>query len=114
MQHPAATMRAAHGGHGPVFSYLFAWPATNAALGACHGIDIPFTFGNFVDGWAEFVGADDDARALSSTLRNAWAAFARTGDPGWPQKPATMVFDRECVVHDDPLRNRLLSLLQQG
>ena len=26
----------------------------------------PFTFGNFVDGWDEFVGADDDAYALSS------------------------------------------------
>ena len=27
------------------------------SLGVCHGIDIPFTFGNFIDGWAEFVGA---------------------------------------------------------
>ena len=33
-------------------------------VGACHGIDIPFPFGNFVDGWDAFVGLDDDGRAL--------------------------------------------------
>jgi para-nitrobenzyl esterase len=110
MQQPAATMRDAQRAHGPVFSYLFGWAATNPLLGACHGIDIPFTFGNFTDGWAEFVGADDDARALSSTIRNAWAAFAHDGDPGWPHAPATMRFDRVGAVVDDPLRARLASL----
>ena len=39
---------------------------TGPHVGACHGIDIPFTFGNFVDGWDEFVGLDDDGRALSA------------------------------------------------
>jgi len=112
MQQPAAAMRAAQQGHGPVYSYLFGWPASNALLGACHGIDIPFTFGNFVDGWAEFVGADDAAHALSGSIRNAWAAFARDGDPGWPEAPATMQFERVATVVDDPLRARLASLPQ--
>jgi para-nitrobenzyl esterase len=114
MQQPAAAMRDAHRAHGPVYSYLFDWPAANPMLGACHGVDIPFTFGNFDDGWAEFVGADDAARGLSSTIRNAWAAFARTGDPGWPLAPATMRFGRDSAVVDDPLRNRLASLPQKG
>jgi para-nitrobenzyl esterase len=110
MQVPAAAMRAAHGDHGPVYSYLFGWPAADPRLGACHGIDIPFTFGNFGEGWSEFVGADAAAHELGRTLRGAWAAFARRGDPGWPVSPQTMRLDREPAVIDDPLRSRLASL----
>jgi para-nitrobenzyl esterase len=110
MQVPADAMRAAHAAHGPTYSYLFAWPAVNPLLGACHGIDIPFTFGNFVDGWAAFVGADAAATALGRDIRTAWAKVARDGDPGWPASPATMIFGRESGVRDDPLRARLASL----
>jgi para-nitrobenzyl esterase len=106
---PAAAMRDAQRAHAPVFTYLFGRPAAAGALGACHGIDIPFTFGNFVDGWAEFVGLDDDAQQLGRRIRDAWAAFARTGDPGWPVAPATMRLER-ATVDDDPLRARLASL----
>jgi len=110
MQVPAAAVRDAHRPHGPTYAYLFGWPARNRALGACHGIDIPFTFGNFVDGWAEFVGADNAARALSSSMRNAWAEVARHGNPGWPAAPATMRFGHHLAVVDDPVRDRLSSL----
>jgi para-nitrobenzyl esterase len=89
-------LRAMLDAHPHAFTYLFAWPAPK--VGACHGIDIPFTFGNFVDGWDDFVGADDDASALSGQMRDAWAAFARTGNPGWPEYPAAMVFDRASRV----------------
>jgi para-nitrobenzyl esterase len=111
MQRPAAALRDAHADHGPTYAYLFGWPAAKDHLGACHGIDIPFTFGNFVDGWAEFVGADDTAREVGRTLRNAWTVFARTGDPGWPTTPAVMRFDRDAAVVNDPLRRRLGSLV---
>jgi para-nitrobenzyl esterase len=110
MQVPAAAMRDAHRAHGPTYAYLFGWPAANRRLGACHGIDIPFTFGNFVDGWAEFAGADDAARDLGRSLRDAWAAFARSGNPGWGTTPSTMRFERDPVAADDPLRARLASL----
>src|SRR4029077_7452138 len=94
MQVPADAMRAAHRGNGPTFASLFTWPAVNPLLGACHGIDIPFTFGNFAEGWDAFVGADDAAHEVGRALRRAWATFAREGNPGWPQVPATMVFGR--------------------
>jgi para-nitrobenzyl esterase len=110
MQRPADAMREAHRPHGPTYSYVFGWPAARSGLGACHGIDIPFTFGNFVDGWGDFVGADDTALALGRTLRDSWAAFARDRDPGWPGVPATMRFARDSIVADDPLRDRLSSL----
>jgi para-nitrobenzyl esterase len=110
MQRPAAAVRDAHQAHGRVYAYLFGWPARNRALGACHGIDIPFTFGNFVDGWDDFVGADNAARALSSSMREAWAEVARRGNPGWPAAPATMRFGHHLAVVDDPVRDRLAAL----
>jgi para-nitrobenzyl esterase len=110
MQVPADAMRDAHAPHGPTFSYLFTWPAVNPLLGACHGIDIPFTFGNFVEGWAEFVGAGEAAREIGRALRESWATFAREGNPGWRVAPATMVFGRDSMVADDPLRSRLASI----
>ena len=111
MQRPAAAVRDAHQAHGRVYAYLFGWPARNRALGACHGIDIPFPFGNFVEGWPEFTGADVDAYALSRFMRDAWAAFARTGDPGWPTYPATMILGRhQHVAPSHPLFGRLLPL----
>jgi para-nitrobenzyl esterase len=93
MQVPCRAMCEAHK---PVWTYCFTWEGPN--IGACHGIDIPFPFGNFVDGWDTFVGLDDDGRALSRAMREAWAAFARTGDPGWPQYPAARIFGREQVT----------------
>jgi hypothetical protein len=41
-------------------------------------------------------------------MREAWAAFARTGDPAWPQYPSARIFGRR--VHDGaqhPLFGRL-------
>jgi para-nitrobenzyl esterase len=112
MQVPADAMRNAHSAHGPTYSYLFTWNAVNPHLGACHGIDIPFTFGNFVNGWAEFVGADDRALEVGRAMRDAWTNVARSGDPGWPAAPITNVFGRAPMLADDPLRARLTSLAQ--
>jgi para-nitrobenzyl esterase len=106
MQVPCRAVLEAHAPHAPTYTYCFTWGGPQ--VGACHGIDIPFPFGNFVDGWDAFVGLDDDGRALSSAMRAAWAGFARTGDPGWAVYPAARVFGRE--VHDvaqHPLFGRL-------
>ena len=111
MQRPAAAMRDAQRAHGPTYAYEFGWPATERRLGACHGIDIPFTFGNFVDGWAEFVGADDvGSPPRTHAARRRGRRFARDGDPGWPPAPSAMRFDRDSAVVDDPFRVRLASL----
>jgi para-nitrobenzyl esterase len=95
MQRPCRAVVDAHAPYGPTFTYCFTWGGPE--VGACHGIDIPFPFGNFVDGWDVFVGLDDDGRALSRAMRDAWAAFARTGDPGWPRYPEARVFGRAVV-----------------
>jgi para-nitrobenzyl esterase len=98
MQVPCRAVLEAHAPHAATFTYCFTWEGPH--VGACHGIDIPFPFGNFVDGWDAFVGLDDDGRALSSAMRSAWAVFARTGNPGWPAYPAARIFGRK--VHDAP------------
>jgi para-nitrobenzyl esterase len=110
MQVPLRGALDAHAQHAPTFTYLFSWPAPG--IGAFHAVDLPFTFGTFdADGWGAFIGVDDDARALSSMLRDAWATFARDGVPPWPARPATMVFDRISRVVDDPLGPRVSALL---
>ena len=68
MQVPCRAVLDAHAPHGPTYTYCFTWEGPQ--VGACHGIDIPFPFGNFVDGWDAFVGLDDDGRALSAAMRD--------------------------------------------
>jgi carboxylesterase type B len=109
MQAPLRDALRAHMAHAPTYTYLFTWQAPQ--LGAFHAVDLPFTFGTFdADGWGEFVGVDTDGRALSSTMRHTWAEFARTGEPGWPQFPLTMVFGRASRVLDDPVGARVALL----
>jgi para-nitrobenzyl esterase len=106
MQVPCRAVLDAHAPHGPTYTYAFTWEGP--AVGSCHGIDIPFTFGNFVEGWDAFTGLDDDGRALSASMRAAWAAFACRGDPGWSTYPAARVFGRaQNDVAAHPLLGRL-------
>ena len=86
---PCRAVLDAHAPHGPTYTYCFTWGGPRSARATASTSRSPF--GNFVDGWDAFVGLDDDGRALSTSMRDAWAAFARTGDPGWTSAPATMI-----------------------
>jgi para-nitrobenzyl esterase len=99
---------------GRAFVYRFDWEAPE--IGAAHAVDVPFTFGTFDrDGWAAAVGADvrpDDAERLGRVMRDAWRAFAATGDPshpgipGWPAHDPvarpTLLLDEDPRVTLDP------------
>ena len=98
------------------FVYLFTWgsPAMRGWLGACHGLEIAFALGT--QGRPEtaaFTGKGPAADRLAAWMMDAWAAFARTGDPStdelgrWPAYRAgdrpTMVLDGDCRVEHAPM-----------
>jgi carboxylesterase type B len=89
------------------YMYEFAWrsPQFNGRLGACHALEIPFVFDTLGYGTEPLLGPDPPQR-LADTMHAAWAAFATTGDPGWPkydlQHRATIRFDTSSAVVDDP------------
>ena len=97
------------------FVYQFDWesPARRGALGACHGLEIPFVFGSIGrTGDDRMSGSGPEADQLSGQMMDAWIAFARTGDPAhdgigaWPaydrDDRQTMVFGGESGVQAAP------------
>jgi para-nitrobenzyl esterase len=104
-----------------VYSYYFRWqsPVRDGKLKAFHTLEIPFVLEN-VDEAKSMTGTGQDRYALQDKMSAAWAAFARTGNPnhkGLPNWPAfkntdraTMVFNNECMVVNDPNREERLAL----
>ena len=97
----------------PVFKYYFTWqsPVREGKLKSFHTLEIPFMMAN-VDEAQSMTGMGKDRYALQDRMSTAWTTFARTGDPNckglphWPkfdtERRATMVFDNQCQVVDDP------------
>ena len=92
------------------YNYLFTWksPAMGGTLGACHGLEIGFVFGEYDD---TFCGSGPEADKLAKCIQDAWLAFAHTGDPScesigkWPvygNKRMTMILDKKCHVEMAP------------
>ena len=106
---PSAELAASHARHQPsTFMYRFAWPSPmeGGKLGACHALDIPYALGT-LDCVSDFAGVSEEARRVSSDMRSAWVAFAKTGDPSsasvgaWPPYEA---LERWTLWVDDPCR----------
>lgn len=97
----------------PVYQYYFTWrsPVREGKLRSFHTVEIPFVFDN-VDAAKSMTGSGKDRYELATRMSSAWVAFARTGDPnhaGLPKwapydnkRRATMIFNNECKVVDDP------------
>ena len=121
----AEAERKAANGKAPVYMYYFTWHSTarDGKLRAFHTLELPFVFGN-LDAGKTMTGSGQDRFDLSDRMSSAWAAFARTGNPNhaglphWPaftnDQRATMIFNDECKVVNDPNgdeRKMLKSLL---
>jgi para-nitrobenzyl esterase len=108
-------------GKAPVYKYYFTWqsPVREGKLRSYHTLEIPFVLEN-VDEGKTMTGTGQDRYALSDKMSAAWSAFARTGAPaakGLPQWPAftaeqraTMIFDNECKVVNDPYKEERLAI----
>jgi para-nitrobenzyl esterase len=100
--------RKAAQGSAPVFMYMLTWetPVSRGRLRCPHALEIPLVFDN-VEKARNFVGRGDDPQRVADQMSDAWLAFARTGDPGWPayepSRRSTMLFDVESRLADDPL-----------
>lgn len=108
-------------GQGRTYVYQFNWksPTYPEKIGAFHGADMMFAFGN-IDRFPRTLGEKDgqlapSTRALSDGFSDAIVSFAKTGVPSsdklpeWPEYDAdqrrTMVLDKESAVVSDPLGN---------
>ena len=110
--------RKAAGGPAPVYMYLFTWEsdALGGLFKSAHAMEIPFVFDH--PDVAPFTGTKPDRSELAAAMSQAWAAFARTGNPNHDGLPAwpvyettsrtTMIFDTPCRVEDDPRREERL------
>lgn len=98
-----------------VHAYQFTWPAAllGGALGACHGVEIPFVFGNTRSPAGRVFAGDGPAvDRLEAQVTGAWPGFARTGQPrardlpDWPaytvEHRETMILGAACEVVLDP------------
>ena len=104
--------RKAEQGQAPAYMYLWAFPSSGfgGKFGAVHGTDVSATFNNYRDG----VGGtgSEVERALWTRFANTWVTMAKNANPNnskiphWPgydaQTRATMVFDKEVRVENDP------------
>jgi para-nitrobenzyl esterase len=94
----------------PTFMYLFNWvsPLMKGILGSCHALDLGFVFGILDD---NFSGSSEEARAVSSKIQDAWASFARHGDPScesmgkwniYDERRETMFLGKHCILAEAP------------
>ena len=64
-------------------------------LGATHGLEIPYVFGNLAPG----AGWQERDRALSRTMSACWVRFAATGDPNGEGLPKWPPYDQASDRH---------------
>jgi para-nitrobenzyl esterase len=104
-----AARRAAAGLGAPVRRFFFTHAAQNAgptvrALGAYHGLELAWVFGNF----SAFAGYQPTAAeaALSTAIQGYWTRLAATSDPNGAGAPAWPLYDAASdatLVLDDPI-----------
>ena len=82
----------------------------NGAIGAIHGIDVPFANQN-LEAFSRLLGDLESLRALADTISDVWVNFAKHGKPTAANMPdwqpfdaeqrATMVFDSNIELQYD-------------
>ena len=98
-----------------VWMYRFDWPTPvfDGRLKACHALEIPFVWNNLDKSRVNMFTGDSPARQkVADAMHAAWIAFACNGNPNtsavplWPSydtaQRATMLFNEECMVVNDP------------
>jgi para-nitrobenzyl esterase len=109
-------------GRAPAYLYRLDWetPVDNGKLISPHGLEMPLVFDNVDKGGEGLTGGGAEAKTLAAKMSEAWIAFAATGNPNseksglpkWPAydpaKRATMIFDNQSRVINDPQKEQRL------
>jgi len=111
----------------PVYMYLYEWEASafGSKYKAAHGFELPFMFDNIDKAPGVWQSQPHPQRYnLATNTSQAWAAFARTGNPNHSALPqwkpytlkdrATMVFNYDCELVNDPRREDRLAVVEFG
>ena len=81
---------------GRTYLYQFNWssPVLGGAIGAMHGLDVPFVNQN-LEAFCPLLGGLEPLRELADTVSDAWVNFARHGEPSASNMPKWQPFDTE-------------------
>ncbi len=111
-----ATAKSEQGG-APAYLYLFTWKPESNALGASHGMELPFMLHN-VSLQREMTGASPAAYRFEKLVSSIWLSFIKTGNPNVKGMPkwepynvetgVTMILDNKCY----PLQHHDKELMQ--
>jgi len=107
-------------GKASVYMYVMAWktPVEAGKWRSPHTVELPFIWDNILQA-AMLVGTGPELRPLANKMSAAWLAFAHTASPStrdlqWPaftaSQRATMIFDDQCRVVNDPDRKERLAI----
>ncbi|MFX1573531.1 MAG: carboxylesterase/lipase family protein [Promethearchaeota archaeon] len=101
-----------------VYMYLFTWQSSldGGKYGAMHALELAFVFGLFGDRDIGISPArTEETQRLSEQMMDAWIAFARSGNPNHEnipelppydkEKRATILFDKQVSIEQDPYGN---------
>lgn len=77
-----ADARAAAGA--PTYVYEFGWHSPVAGLRAAHAVELGFVFDGLASPDSVSLAGHAAPQSLATVMHDAWVAFAKTGDPGWP------------------------------
>ncbi len=86
--------------------YEFTWktPQMDNKIGASHLVELPFVFNNLDHPNIPAMLGDAAPQSLADDMHGRWVAFAKSGDPGWPQfdrtKAVSMTFDEESQLEE--------------
>jgi len=113
-----AAAKAQQGG-APAYLYLFTWKPESNALGASHGMELPFMLHN-VSLQREMTGASATAYQFEKLISSIWLSFIKTGNPNVEGLPkwepynaktgVTMILDNKCT----PLQHHDRELMQMS
>lgn len=91
--------------------YEFDWKSSayDGALGACHGIELPFVFNTLstVSGPKGLAGPKPPPQELADKVMGIWVNYAKTGELPWPEYNAdtqlVCTLDTGAVAADEPM-----------